>query len=67
MKRRFKNDEEAIKALRQEPEFRALVEDLKTMNQEDKDRFQDFLKAEVKEEESNGCDAGYKDSNADDA
>jgi hypothetical protein len=56
MKRRFKNDAEAIAALRQEPEFRALVEDLRSMSDEGQDRLQDHLSEQIRKEECNGCE-----------
>lgn len=43
MKRRFKNREEAIEALRKEPALRALVEDLKAQTPDQIDRLNDYL------------------------
>jgi hypothetical protein len=55
-KKRFKTAEEEIEAIRQEPEFRALVEDLKSQTPERLDRLDEYLQEQIGEEEANGRD-----------
>jgi hypothetical protein len=55
-KKRFKTPEEEIEAIRREPAFRALVEDLKSQEAEDQDRLHDWLSGEHRKEEANGQD-----------
>jgi hypothetical protein len=55
-KRRFKTAEEEIEAIRQEPEFRALVEDLKSQTPEQLDRLDEYLQERTGEEAANGRD-----------
>jgi hypothetical protein len=59
-KRRFKTAEEEIEAIRQEPEFRALVEDLKSQTPEQLDRLDEYLQDQAREERADGRDT--KDS-----
>jgi hypothetical protein len=53
-KKRFKTKEEEIEAIRREPAFRALVEDLKSQTEEDKGRLQEWLSEQNRGEEANG-------------
>jgi hypothetical protein len=55
-KRRFKTAEEEIEAIRQEPEFKALVEDLKSQTPEQLDRMDEYLQERTGEEATNGRD-----------
>jgi hypothetical protein len=55
-KKRFKTAEEEIEAIRQEPEFRALVEDLKSQTPEQLDRLDEYLQERTGEEAANGRD-----------
>jgi hypothetical protein len=55
-KKRFKTAEEEIEAIRQEPEFRALVEDLKSQTPERLDRLDEYLQGQTGEEGANGRD-----------
>ncbi len=52
-KKRFKTAEEEIEAIRKEPEFQALVEDLRSQTPEQVDRLEDYVK---RQEEANGKD-----------
>ena len=55
-KKRFKSAEEEIEAIRQEPAFRDLVEELKSQTPEDNDRLQELLSEQERGEEANGPD-----------
>jgi len=55
-KKRFKTAEEEIEAIRREPAFRALVEDLKSQTPEQLNRLGETLEEEAKGEEGNGPD-----------
>lgn len=59
-KKRFKSREEEIEAIRREPAFRALVEDLKSQTPDEQNRLEEWLQEEARKEEGNGRDA--KDS-----
>jgi hypothetical protein len=56
MKTRFKTPEEEIEAIRREPAFRALVEDLKSQTPQEQDRLQEWLSDQERGEEANGQD-----------
>ncbi len=51
-KKRFKTAEEEIEAIRQEPAFRALVEDLKSQTPEDQERLEEWLEQQAEKDES---------------
>jgi len=55
-KKRFKTAEEEIAAIRREPAFRGLVEDLKSQAPEDQERLEEWLQEEERREETNGSD-----------
>ena len=51
-KKRFRTAEEEMEALRQDPDFRALVEDLKKQTPEQLERLGDWLEKQAAEEGS---------------
>jgi hypothetical protein len=53
-RKKFKTAEEEIEAIRKEPAFRALVDELKSQTSEQTDRLQDFIEGHANKEEING-------------
>jgi hypothetical protein len=54
-KKQFKSSE-ALESLRNDPVFRALVEDLKSQPPEDQERLGEWLHDQAEKEQSNGPD-----------